>query len=306
LKSEIEKGMEREEKVKAGWKESMAKAMSVEKQLGEDMEAEKSRHLIAIQEHADESQVLFKTSEEILSRLDASETEYDKLKGKHVVLKTDLETMEEERNRLKSALDESAQNFEALHAEENEFKASIQSATTKSSEELRAEALAVFRDWDRDGNDNLSHGEVKKGMKKLDIFKSLISSEDFHWKDLWAKYDTDNDGSVGSEEFVIMYIELYFEANPSATITPEEMLEASIKKCDGLSAELSEEKSKTVKLESENDVCRQVIQELKEQKQAVMEAKVMMKKDMLSRENDLRGLQVCLQIIKPINCLSSS
>ena len=37
----------------------------------------------------------------------------------------------------------------------------------------------------------------------------LIQTEDFHWKDVWAKYDTTADGTVDQEEFFKFYSEVH-------------------------------------------------------------------------------------------------
>ena len=39
------------------------------------------------------------------------------------------------------------------------------------------------------------------------MMRPLLRSEGFHWKDVWATYDVDNDGSVGEAEFVRFYKE---------------------------------------------------------------------------------------------------
>ena len=76
----------------------------------------------------------------------------------------------------------------------------VGSATLPASptppEDLTSHARAMFRAWDTSGNGSLSHGELKRAMKKEATMKPLLSSESFHWKDVWARYDTNQDGSV--------------------------------------------------------------------------------------------------------------
>ena len=66
----------------------------------------------------------------------------------------------------------------------------------------------MFRAWDTSGNGSLSHGELKRAMKKEATMKPLLSSESFHWKDVWARYDTNQDGSVGEDEFLRFFVEM--------------------------------------------------------------------------------------------------
>jgi len=114
--------------------------------------------------------------------------------------------------------------------------------------------LALFRVQNRTLDDKLRSldalhveksvrvAELEQGVEEIEKKRALIAEE--------------------LEETVRM---LELEMNKSNSLE---------RKCDGLSAELSEEKSKTVKLVSENDVCRQVIQELKEQLKNLNELKI--------------------------------
>ena len=68
-------------------------------------------------------------------------------------------------------------------------------------------AKAMFREWDTSGDGSLSHSELKRSIKKQAAMRPLLRSEGFHWKDVWATYDVDNDGSVGEAEFVRFYKE---------------------------------------------------------------------------------------------------
>jgi len=77
-----------------------------------------------------------------------------------------------------------------------------------ASHELDRLAVTMFREWDANANGLLSHGELKKAMKKEVSFMLLLSNDDFHWKDVWATYDINHDGSVGEEEFVRFYREI--------------------------------------------------------------------------------------------------
>jgi hypothetical protein len=59
--------------------------------------------------------------------------------------------------------------------------------------------------WDTSSDGRLFHSELKRSIKKEQGMKPLLRSEAFHWKDVWATYDTDKDGPVG--EFVRFYKE---------------------------------------------------------------------------------------------------
>jgi len=58
------------------------------------------------------------------------------------------------------------------------------------SEEPDAAASVMFSSIDKNTDGRLTHGELKKFIKKQPWARELTGSESFHWKDLFAQYDT--------------------------------------------------------------------------------------------------------------------
>jgi len=69
----------------------------------------------------------------------------------------------------------------------------VSAMLTKDSKEA---AAAMFREIDKNKSELLSHGEIKSYMKASLWAESLLQSKDFHWKDLFDKYDSDEDGDI--------------------------------------------------------------------------------------------------------------
>jgi len=94
-----------------------------------------------------------------------------------------------------------------------------------------AAASALFRAWDTNQNGTLSHGEIKKNLKKDVNLQHIVSAEDFHWRGVWEVYDAEDNGTLEESEFVRFYCEVLVpEAPGNAAMTtaplPNEVTES--------------------------------------------------------------------------------
>jgi len=64
---------------------------------------------------------------------------------------------------------------------------------------------ALFASWDKNGDGSLSHGEIKRRMKRDPTLAFLSQSPSFHWAELWAEYDPHGTGMVDKETFGRLY-----------------------------------------------------------------------------------------------------
>ena len=67
------------------------------------------------------------------------------------------------------------------------------------------EARRLFAEGDLNQNSSLSKTELKKHLHRLDWADAYIHGEGFHWKALWDGYDTNEDGTISLEEFLLFY-----------------------------------------------------------------------------------------------------
>ena len=63
----------------------------------------------------------------------------------------------------------------------------------------------MFRAIDRNQNHYVSHSEVKHYLHSQGWAQKLSQAADFHWKDLFSRYDLDGDGRLSSDEFGRLY-----------------------------------------------------------------------------------------------------
>jgi len=68
-------------------------------------------------------------------------------------------------------------------------------------------ASAMFHAMDKNKNGSLSHSELKRELQGQRWAQPLLQEEDFHWKDLFEKYQG-GDGVVNEAEFIHLYSDL--------------------------------------------------------------------------------------------------
>ena len=60
---------------------------------------------------------------------------------------------------------------------------------------------------DKNSDDLLSHGELKKYLKKESWSRDWVREQDFHWRDLFSDYDSNKDGMIDRDEFKVLFEE---------------------------------------------------------------------------------------------------
>ena len=63
----------------------------------------------------------------------------------------------------------------------------------------------MFNAIDKNHDELLSHSELKKYLQNCEWGKTWVKENGIHWKELFSKYDADNDGSIGNSEFLSFY-----------------------------------------------------------------------------------------------------
>jgi len=117
------------------------------------------------------------------------------LPGSHVGSGAALDAVAKARQIIDSRRDETKQK----HVDPSPVVSSLLDHPVVSS------GLSLFREWDKNGDNSLSHSELKKALKKDARFKKILASEGFHWKDVWSTYDSTGTGLISQGEFIRFY-----------------------------------------------------------------------------------------------------
>ena len=99
---------------------------------------------------------------------------------------------------------------------------SVKSVTPvkSGSSQDEGEAAVMFGEIDKNTDGRLTHGELKKFIKKQSWARKLTGSDGFHWKDFFAQYDGVSDGYMSQAAFATLYYErIQPIVNPPSTTT---------------------------------------------------------------------------------------
>jgi len=125
-------------------------------------------------------------------------------------------------------------------------------------------AGALFDSWDTNKDGKLSHGEIKKAMKKEPRFQVVVSA-DFHWSDLFLQCDTNGNGTISRDEFVTLFSDLMEKKANQLAEEVQSIQESEVK--------LKEDERIKQKLDEEDEQKREGSQrqEMQERKHQVAE-----------------------------------
>jgi len=93
--------------------------------------------------------------------------------------------------------------LEGLGGGVHEYADAGESAADADADAYTGESL--FLEWDRNGDNSLSHSELKQSLKKDARFNLVLASEGFHWKEVWSTYDSTGTGLISKAEFIRFY-----------------------------------------------------------------------------------------------------
>ena len=65
--------------------------------------------------------------------------------------------------------------------------------------------MKMFDEVDKNHDILLSHGELKVYLRSQVWAQKWLKENDFHWRDLFSKYDSNEDGMIDKEEFTMLY-----------------------------------------------------------------------------------------------------
>jgi len=150
----------------------------------------------------------------------------ENFKLKLVDKKTQVATMELELERSREELRQSYSarealkgQLEALQVESSQVVAGLEAEISslesrnrgdppaKGDASVRQKAVEFFEQCDKNHDGMLSHTEVKKYLKKTPWALPYLTAEGFHWKALWDEYDSNHDGHLDLQEWVVLYTE---------------------------------------------------------------------------------------------------
>ena len=134
----------------------------------------------------------------------------------------------------------------SLDAEPVMLECSLDSPSESPScaqEQLRDEAAALFAKADVDSNGSLSHSELKKEIQKDSELRERLSAT--KWKTFFSEIDSDGDGMITQEEFVVYYTKHCAEGDgeeaAAAAAAEEEAAAAKAKAAEEEAAAAEEE-----------------------------------------------------------------
>jgi len=87
-------------------------------------------------------------------------------------------------------------------------KEAVEERKKKSEKENTDVAKLMFKAMDKNGDDNLTHGEIKRYLNDPanKEAKALLAGAGGHWKNLFADLDADKNNAIDQDEFVAYYL----------------------------------------------------------------------------------------------------